>query len=106
MTLHYEALCADPAGTLDRIAGFLGVEAIRLSPDPRDPNRHVIGNPMRLRALSEIREDLSWQTRLSRQDLDAIGRIAGAASRRLGFTWPEGRPATEQSPRTSPQVSV
>ena len=106
MTLRYEELCADPAGTLDRIARFLGVEPVRLRPDPHDPDRHVIGNPMRLRALSEIREDLSWHARLTRQDLDAIGRIAGAASRRLGFTWPDEELAAAHHPRTSPQVPV
>ena len=88
MTLHYEDLCADPAGVLDRISDFLGVERAGTHPKPRDPTRHVIGNPMRLRALSEIREDQSWQTQLDTRDLKSIARIAGSASRELGFKWP------------------
>ncbi|HET6777759.1 MAG TPA: sulfotransferase [Gemmatimonadales bacterium] len=88
MTLHYEALCADPAGVLDRISDFLGVERAGTHPKPQDPTRHVIGNPMRLRALSEIREDHSWQTQLDTRDLRSIARIAGSASRELGFKWP------------------
>jgi hypothetical protein len=88
LSLHYEELCADPDGVLDRISDFLGVRRARLQPDPRDPTRHIIGNPMRLKALSEIREDRSWQVTLSREDLDVIARITGGASRALGFDWP------------------
>jgi hypothetical protein len=88
MTLYYEELCADPGKVLDRIADFVGVERARSQPGPRDPDRHIIGNPMRLKALSEIREDRSWQTHLGRQELNVIARIAGSASRGLGYNWP------------------
>lgn len=88
MTLYYEELCADPGKVLDRISDFVGVERASSQPGPRDPDRHIIGNPMRLKALSEIREDRSWQTDLGREDLNVIARIAGSASRGLGFDWP------------------
>jgi hypothetical protein len=88
MTLYYEDLCADPGGVLDRIFDFLEVERARVRPGPRDPESHIIGNQMRLRALSEIREDRSWQTDLSSGQLEIIARIAGSASRDLGFNWP------------------
>ena len=88
MTLHYEDLCADPGAILDRISDFLQVDRVRLQPGPRNPDHHVIGNPMRLRALSEIREDRSWQTDLGSKELEVIARIAGSASRDLGFDWP------------------
>jgi len=88
MTLHYEDLCADPGSVLDRISDFLQVERARSQPGPRDPERHIIGNPMRLRALNEIREDRSWQTDLGSGDLEVIARIAGSASRELGLKWP------------------
>jgi sulfotransferase family protein len=104
MTLRYEDLCADPQGVLDRIATFLGVAPARLDPDPRDSNRHIIGNPMRLKALSEIREDLSWQTHLSPRDLDAVAHIGGSASRSLGYDWPQAGVHPSQSPRRSPEV--
>ena len=90
MMLHYEELCADPGATLDRISAFLGVGPATLNLNPRDGNRHVIGNPMRLKALNEIREDLSWQTRLSPGELEVITRITGPVSRTLGFRWPDG----------------
>jgi hypothetical protein len=88
MTLHYQDLCADPEGVLNRISDFLGVRRAKLQPSPHDPRRHIIGNPMRLKALSEIREDRSWQTNLNAAQLDVIARIAGSVSRDLGFTWP------------------
>jgi hypothetical protein len=88
MTLHYEELCADPGGVLDRVSDFLQVTRAKLQPDSHDPDRHIIGNPMRLTALSEIREDRSWQTVLGSGELEAIARVAGSASRRLGFDWP------------------
>ena len=88
MTLYYEELCADPGKVLDRISDFVGVERARSQPSLRDPDRHIIGNPMRLKALSEIREDRSWQTHLGHRELNVIARIAGAASRDLGYNWP------------------
>ena len=88
MTLHYEDLCADPGGVLDRISDFLQVERARSQPGADVVESHVIGNPMRLKALSEIREDRSWQTLLGSAELEVIARITGSASRSLGFNWP------------------
>lgn len=88
MLLHYEDLCADPQATLDRVAGFVGVEPAPIDGLLGSLERHVIGNSMRLRALEEIREDRSWQDRLSREDLRTIGRVVGRLSHRLGYGWP------------------
>jgi hypothetical protein len=88
MTLRYEDLCADPDGVLDRIAEFLGAGAAAAASGPRGVDRHIIGNSMRLKGTSEIREDRSWETRLNRADLQVIERIAGPTSRRLGVGWP------------------
>lgn len=88
LSLHYEDLCADPAGILDRIADFVGVDRVRLQLGSRVADRHIIGNAMRLKVLSEIREDRSWQTRLSGEELAVIARITGRASHELGFNWP------------------
>ena len=88
MTLRYEELCADPAATLDRIADFLGVRHAAIQPEARTSARHVIGNAMRLKGLTEIREDRSWQTRLRSEELTMIARIVAPASERLGLDWP------------------
>ncbi len=88
LSLRYEALCADPDGVLDQISDFLGVRRARLDLAARDRDSHIIGNKMRLKGLNEIREDRSWQTRLDGGDLAVLARIAGPASRSLGYDWP------------------
>jgi len=87
MSLRYEELCADPTGVLDRISDFLQVPRAEV-PQSSEVEHHIIGNPMRLRGRGEIREDLSWQTRLGGTELSTIARITGHTSRRLGFSWP------------------
>jgi sulfotransferase family protein len=87
LRLHYEDLCADPTGTLSRIAGFLNV-APPTGPSQSGAEAHIIGNKTRLKGHSEIREDRSWETRLTRDDLAAIARIAGATSHQMGYQWP------------------
>ena len=88
MSLRYEDLCADPEGTLDRISGFLGINRTGIQNGAGEQDYHLIGNSVRLKGFNEIREDLSWKTRLSGGDLADIARIAGTASHRLGFEWP------------------
>ncbi len=88
MSLRYEEMCTDPRGVLDRISDFLGVARATLHPGTRGPESHIIGNKMRLAGLTEIREDLSWQTRFSGEELATIARVVGPTSRRFGFDWP------------------
>jgi len=88
MTLRYEDLCADAAGLMDRISDFLGVHRVPMPENLREHDHHIIGNPMRLKALGEIRQDRSWQDRLSPSDLAVIARIVGPTSRRFGYDWP------------------
>jgi sulfotransferase family protein len=88
MSLHYEDLCADPGSVLDRISDFLGVVRATTQQGFRDGDRHIIGNSMRLKALSQIREDLSWQTKFGAPELATLARIAGPSSHSLGFRWP------------------
>jgi hypothetical protein len=88
MSLQYEALCADPAGVLDRISDFLGIGRPMMQDGFRNSVSHMIGNKMRMQGLGEIREDLSWQTSLGSAELSTIARIAGSTSRRLGYNWP------------------
>ena len=87
LSLRYEALCADPAAVLDRIADFIGVRRVRLEGFDRAP-RHIIGNKMRMKGVSEIREDLAWRTTLTESDLATIARVAGGTSRQFGYAWP------------------
>jgi hypothetical protein len=88
MTLHYEDLCADPGRALEQICDFLGLDRASKQQGSQNGESHIIGNKMRLKGRSEIREDLSWQTRLSGAELASIARIAGSASHSFGFRWP------------------
>jgi hypothetical protein len=88
MLLRYEELCSDPQATLDRVARFIGVDTVPISALLEPSERHVIGNSMRLRALEEIREDLSWQPTLRAKDLRTIARVVRSTSHRLGYEWP------------------
>ena len=88
MLLHYEELCADPQGTLDLIARFIGVEPTPAPQNLQAGDQHIIGNSMRLKAIGAIREDRTWREALDEHDLRVIARIAGSASHRLGYRWP------------------
>jgi Sulfotransferase domain len=88
MLLRYEELCNEPQATLDRVARFIGVEPVPMSTLLDNSERHVIGNSMRLRALDEINEDLSWQPTLRGRDLRTIAKVVGPTSHRLGYEWP------------------
>jgi Sulfotransferase domain len=88
MLLRYEELCNEPQATLDRVARFIGVEPVPISTLLDNSERHVIGNSMRLRALDEINEDLSWQPTLRGRDLRTIAKVVGPTSHRLGYEWP------------------
>jgi len=88
MLLRYEELCDDPQATLDRVARFIGVEPAPTSTLLENSDRHVIGNSMRLKALDEINEDLSWQPTLRGRDLRTIANVVGPTSHQLGYEWP------------------
>jgi sulfotransferase family protein len=88
MSLHYEDLCADPGGVLDRISDFLQVARTKISQGNRNLDHHIIGNKMRSQGVGEIREDRSWQTKLDRAELATIARIAGSTSHSFGYDWP------------------
>jgi len=88
LSLRYEELCADPAATLDRISDFLAIRRSKMQHGFRSSVSHIIGNKMRMNGLSEIREDLSWQTKLGAAELSTIARIAGPTSHSMGYNWP------------------
>lgn len=88
LSLRYEDLCADPPAVFDRIADFLGVRRAEIGIGARAGESHIIGNKMRLKAVSEIREDRSWETRLGDAELAVLARITGSTSHELGYDWP------------------
>ncbi|HUR96226.1 MAG TPA: sulfotransferase, partial [Gemmatimonadales bacterium] len=88
LSIRYEELCADPRALFERITSFLGVRRGAMQHAFRGQDHHIIGNAMRLKGLTDIREDRSWETRLSAGDLKVIAEIAGPASRQFGYSWP------------------
>lgn len=86
--VRYEDLCADPQGTLDELARFVGVPPAPIPHHLDGASQHIIGNSMRLGGVSEIRLDERWRNTLSESDLEVIERVTGDTSRRFGFDWP------------------
>ncbi|MFQ5964628.1 MAG: sulfotransferase [Candidatus Scalinduaceae bacterium] len=88
LRLTYDELCADVQGTIDRISDFVGLERATVPKNFYETAHHIIGNRMRLRRSSEIRQDDSWKKRLNQHDLDIIAQIGGAENRYFGHKWP------------------
>jgi hypothetical protein len=85
MTLRYEDLCADPAGTLSRIYTFAGLPAGNGVPEFRTGEHHVIGNRMRLSSTSEIRIDDRWKTALKPEQMAVAESRVGELNRSYGY---------------------
>lgn len=83
--VRYEELCADPAATLRRLAGFLDLEPKKCILDFRSRIQHVIGNGMRMDRTSEIRLDERWKSHLTPDDLRAFDEVAGELNRKYGY---------------------
>jgi hypothetical protein len=84
-SVRYEDLCIDTENTLERLFEFCSVapDVSRLNYDVTA--QHVIGNPMRLRPLSEIVVDERWKKELSQNQIDIIQKITGRFGRRYGY---------------------
>jgi hypothetical protein len=87
--VRYEDVCQDTENTLKRLFEFCGVDADIQHLDFRAETQHIIGNPMRLRPLSEIKLDERWKKELSSNQLAEIDRVAGDLNRR--YKYPEFR---------------
>jgi hypothetical protein len=88
LRVTYSELCADPQGTVDRIADFVGVARAPILHDFHTKEHHILGNRMRLKISGHINEDESWKERLTEDDLRTIAGIGGATNRYFGHDWP------------------
>ena len=85
LTMFYEDLCADPHAKLGEACRFLNLD-VELMPDEfRADGLHLTGNNMRLKGLSEIRQDTKWRDKLTSADLELFARKGGALNRQLGY---------------------
>jgi len=83
--IRYEDLCLDTGITLERLFEFCGVasDISRLNYDVTA--QHVIGNPMRLKPLSEIMVDERWKEELSKNQIESIHKITRRFGQRYGY---------------------
>ncbi len=84
MQVRYEALCAEPERTLNRLWEFAGV-APRALEDCPAPEYHVLGHRSRLHGAAPIRVNEKWRTDLSAGDLHTFESVAGSLNRELGY---------------------
>jgi hypothetical protein len=82
--VRYEDICQRTEEELARLYAFCGVNS-----DVQAVNfqmtQHVVGNPMRLRPLSEIKLDDRWRNELTAEQLRIIDRVAGEMKHRYGY---------------------
>jgi len=83
--VHYESLCAETGGTLQKLFEFIGVNADYKLASFRSVDHHVIGNGMRLDSTDEIKLDDRWRESLSESEVKAFNSVAGELNRRLGY---------------------
>jgi hypothetical protein len=84
--VRYEDLCRDPAGTVDGIFRFIGLDPATAARDFRAVEHHILGNAMRLRASSAVAPDEKWRTMLGDARLAEFERVAGELNRTYGYT--------------------
>lgn len=94
LRVRYEDLCRDPAGELQKITDFLGLEPHAELSKWRSYEHHIVGNRMRLEGSNEIRLDLRWKERLSREQLDRVLRRTRRFRRRFGYASEMPRPSS------------
>lgn len=82
VTVYYEDLCDRMDDTLAAIHRFVGIAPRRPPADLKSVQHHILGNEMRLGAVTAIAKDLRWTRDLSAVDLDAIARACGTFRRR------------------------
>lgn len=85
LTIHYEALCRDVAGTIGTILDFLGLERSRWSSGTQAGPHHILGNRMRMQRSIEVRQDERWRRDMTPEDLAVFDKVAGDLNRRYGY---------------------
>jgi hypothetical protein len=84
--VRYEDLCGDAQRTLRQIYQFCGVDPDVQLPDLQTIPQHIVGNPMRLTNLPEIRLDERWSQLLTRDQLADILSVAEPLIRQYGYS--------------------
>lgn len=83
--IRYEDFCQHPENTLIKLIGFCGADPNLQRLDIEETTHHVIGNPMRLKPITEIELDERWKTELTQIQIQEIRRVAGKLNRHFGY---------------------
>jgi hypothetical protein len=85
MLVRYEDVCQDVPGMLRKLYHFCGVDPDVDIANFRAMSHHIVGNPMRLKQLSEIRLDERWRSLLTGEQIDQISQVAAQFLRHYGY---------------------
>ena len=85
LRLRYEDFCQDATGNLERLYRFCGGDAGVAISDVRTNAHHIVGNPMRLNPLSEIKLDERWKSQLTEDQLQGIEQVAAKVGQQYGY---------------------
>jgi len=95
LIVRYEDVMSDPAGTVERIAGRLGVvptaqlrSELNAGYVDLDVDHTAAGNPMRFAVgPTRLHPDTKWHTRMADTDARAVRRITWPLLLRYGYPW-------------------
>jgi hypothetical protein len=83
--VRYEDLCVDSHATMALIFDFLGIEIedyMKYSPSRES---HMLGNRMRSAFDGTIKEDISWQTYFTNDEISKINKVTEAGLKRFNY---------------------
>ncbi len=86
LTMHYEDLCRDPHGKLDEVCRFLDLDPSLMPKEFSGEGLHLTGNNMRLKGLSEIRQDTKWKKALTAADLRLFDQTGKKLNYKIGYS--------------------
>jgi hypothetical protein len=85
LLVRYEDFCRNTKDVLRRCYGFCKVDPDFLIEDIEAVSHHLVGNPMRLTPISNIKLDERWRDQLSVDQVKEIERVAGDVGRKYGY---------------------
>jgi len=85
ITLRYEEFCENPQAAMKQIWSLADLPAVSLPDDLSTIKHHLLGNRMRTQKNLRIKQDLSWQTQLSKDEQKTIEQITAPIASRFGY---------------------
>jgi len=85
MCVRYEGFCHEPQKVMNTLYDLAGLPPAPLPADMDGITHHLLGNRMRNRRDSEVREDTSWRQGLSREEIRVIEAKTRPLAEELGY---------------------